>query len=291
VPPPSPLTPTKPTRTPAEERELTEAEAAHKAAAEAVARELLGELPLPEGAVQVASEPALEGGVSHPGSLQLVETERYWQLPGEPEAVAAWIRAHIPAGARVSYTGDGGGPGVIRFFAAFRFPVSEPEVISSEELFFEVTAAEGGTALRADGQVIWALPRAASEHIPAGVSAISVRATASVPTPVSVSQTISAAASVERVIALIEGLHTPGGGARLCPIDRPGELVVELGFLDAGQAEPVAALVAQTGGCGSVALWVHGQFEGYLEGAWGVAETVENVLGTKLLTREGERAP
>ena len=67
-PPPTAPTPTKPARTPAEEQELTEAEAAHKAAAEAVARELPGELPLPEGAVQVNTEPGLEGPAFRPAT-------------------------------------------------------------------------------------------------------------------------------------------------------------------------------------------------------------------------------
>ena len=57
--PPSSPTPTTPTRTPAEERELSEAKAEHTSAAEALAQELLGELLLPQGAVQVASEPGL----------------------------------------------------------------------------------------------------------------------------------------------------------------------------------------------------------------------------------------
>lgn len=138
---------------------------------------------------------------------------------------------------------------------------------------------------------IRALPRAASEHIPPGVSAISVRATATEPSPVSVSQTITDAASVQRVIALIEGLHPPGGGARLCPIDLPGWLMLELGFLVATHEEPVAKLVVTTSGCGSVALWIHGQFEGYLEGARSAAEAIENLVATKILSRQGERAP
>lgn len=291
-PPPTAPTPTKPARTPAEEQELTEAEAAHKAAAEAVARELPGELPLPEGAVQVNTEPGLEGPAFRPATPQLVDAERYWQVPGEPRAVITWIEAHVPAGAKLSTKGDSSGPRGMTWFASFSFTTEQPYVISSEDLVFEATAVEGGgAALRADGQVVWALPRAASEHIPAGVSAISVRATASEPSPISVSQTITDAASVQRVIALIEGLRPPGEGFRLCPIDLPGSLMLELGFLGATQEEPVAKVVVKTGGCGSIALWVHGQFEGYLEGARSVAEAIETLLGTKLLSREGELAP
>ncbi len=216
--PPSSPTPTTPTRTPAEERELSEAKAEHTSAAEALAQELLGELLLPQGAVQVASEPGLGTPAPSPVSPELVDKGGYWQVPGEPEVVAAWIEAHVPAGARLSGYGDSTGLGVMRWFAGFRFPVNEPDVISSEELAFEAIAAEGGgTALRADGEVIWTLPRAASEHIPDGIAAISVRAAASQPAPVSVSQTITEAASVQEVIALIEGLHPPGGGFGYAP--------------------------------------------------------------------------
>lgn len=154
------------------------------------------------------------------------------------------------------------------------------------------TAAEGGgTALRADGQVIWAVPRAPSEHIPTGVSEISVHASASLPAPLSLSQTISDPQSVQQVIALIESLHPPGGGFRSCPADRPGELVLDLEFRKEVEASPVAQADVSVGGCGSVELSVNGQPEGELEGAWLVAERVEGILGTSLLGREGEEAP
>ena len=143
----------KPARTPGEARELAEARAAHKAAAEAVARELLGELLLPEGAVQVASEPVLEGGVPRPGSPELVEADRYWHTRGEPGALVAWIEAHAPAGAYVGGRGWESGQGDVKSLTSVSFSVNEPDVISSEQVQFEATAAEGGgTALRARGR-------------------------------------------------------------------------------------------------------------------------------------------
>jgi hypothetical protein len=87
VPPAATPTPTRPTRTPAEERELAEAEAraheaeereheaearAHIPAAEAVAQELVGELPLPEEAVEVGSGSGFDGAVAGPGA------NRWW---------------------------------------------------------------------------------------------------------------------------------------------------------------------------------------------------------------------
>ena len=60
----------------------------------------------------------------HPGSPELVESERYWRVPGKPEAVIAWIEAHVPAGANLSESrGEESGPGgVMTSFASFSFP-------------------------------------------------------------------------------------------------------------------------------------------------------------------------
>lgn len=249
--------------------------------AEAEAQKLLGELALPEGAARVDSEQGLVGPESRPATTQLADADRHWHVPGEPRTVIAWIEAHVPPGARLSEHGEASGPGgVAKWFGAFSFPGDEPEAISSEELTFEAIPAEGGgTALRADGQVIWTVPRPSSEHIPAGVSAISVRATASVPTPVSVSQTISESAAGRKIIAVVEGLKPPGGGTTLCPIQLPG---FELGFLEPGQPEQVVTLVTISEGCGVVEVWVHGHLEGRLVRAGAVVQLIEELLATKL---------
>jgi hypothetical protein len=249
--------------------------------AEAEAQRLLGELALPEGAARVNSEQGLVGPESRPATRQLVDADRYWHLPGEPSAVIAWIEAHPPGGARLFEHGEASGPGgVTKWFGAFSFPVEDPDALSSEELAFQAIPAEGGgTALRADAQVIWIVPRPSSEHIPAGVSAISVRATASVPTPVSVSQTISEPAAVQKVIAMVEGLKPPGGAATLCPIHLPG---FELEFLEAGQPEPVVTLITKPEGCDIVEFWVHGHVAGRLGRAGTVVQLIEELLATKL---------
>jgi hypothetical protein len=249
--------------------------------AKAEAQRLLGELALPERAVRVNSEQGLVAPESRPATTQLVDANRYWHLRGEPSTVIAWIEAQSPAGARLSEHGEASGPGGVgRWFGAFSFPVDEPEALSSEELAFEAIPAEGGgTALRADAQVIWIMPRPSSEHIPAGISAITVRASAGVPTPVSVSQTISEPAAVQKVITVVEGLKPPGGGTTLCPIHLPG---FELEFLEAGQPEPVVTLITKPEGCGIVEFWVHRCLAGRLVRAGTVVQLIEELFATKL---------
>jgi hypothetical protein len=130
--------------------------------AEAVAQKLLGELPLPKGAVKVGSQPGFNGPGEQIGCGPLVDVDRYWQVPGEPKVVMAWIESHPPASSKLSSHGEGGkvGVGITRWFGAFRFPVKAPGVIHREELTFEAIATErGGTALRADAQVVPASAR------------------------------------------------------------------------------------------------------------------------------------
>ena len=58
--------------------------------------------------------------------------------------------------------------------------------------------------------------------------------------------------------------------------------MIELGFLEPTQAEPVAKLLARPDGCGLVELWVHGKLEGRLEGSWKIERLIEELLGAKL---------
>jgi hypothetical protein len=121
---------------------------------EAVAQQLLGDLPVPEGAVEVGPEPGFIG-VLQIGCRPVVELHRYWRVAGEPRAAIEWIEGRPPAGSRLLGEGSTVIGGVTEWVSAFQFAVTEPGVVQNEQLVFEAIAAEGGGAeLRADAQVV-----------------------------------------------------------------------------------------------------------------------------------------
>jgi hypothetical protein len=123
--------------------------------AEDVARELLGRLPLPDGAVEIAPVPTLNRA-REPRCEPLLDLDRFWHVPGKPRAAVVWIKTHAPAGAKATASGESTGPGGVKTWnGGFSFTAKEPAVIKSEDLVFDSVPAEGGGAtLRADAQVV-----------------------------------------------------------------------------------------------------------------------------------------
>lgn len=101
--------------------------------------------------------------------------------------------------------------------------------------------------------------RPPAEHIPKGVSALTVHATATVPRAISVSQTITNPHGIQRVVAVIESLQPIGDVTFSCPASRPGELTLELQFRKARQEEPLVTVTASRGGCALVEFSAHGK--------------------------------
>ena len=185
-----------------------------------IAEGLPGTLPLPPEATEVSTDPSagkLAQPFSYPATPQLVSVHRFWRLSGTPSAAIKWLEAHPPSGSKITMGGTSGvGDHVTAWDVGYTFP-PVPGRISSEELQVTVTQAEGaGTALLADGQVVWVIPRPASERIPGGVRVIDVTAS-DPPRHIHFAGTIKSAAAIRRIVTLIEGLERPGEGARHCP--------------------------------------------------------------------------
>src|SRR6202035_5151694 len=90
--------------------------ASNEARARSAAMRLLGELVLPGGGGGVRGNPAARGVASWlnrsvagaPATPNLVDYHRFWRVPGRPQAVLTWLKAHRPSGARVWGTSTGG---------------------------------------------------------------------------------------------------------------------------------------------------------------------------------------
>lgn len=248
-------TPTKtPTSTPTNKQRAEQDAAAIRAAFVA-----------PPGARRLKTAPGVSGGVlttttQQPATPNLVDKAGWWQVAGDPKQVLSWVDKHIPG----RFTLDGSetestGKGAANILAdTFALP-SVPGVLNSRQLIVEVVAAGGGqTDIRVDAQVIWLPPRTPSETLPAGVSAVTLtlgpdmNVHNSPPKPV----TVTDAAKVRELVALINGLPTFPAGSYSCPEDGGARLV--LTFSAHAGAPASAAATVSLEGCEGVDLVIGG---------------------------------
>lgn len=260
--------------------------AGNKAAAQAAATQLLGVLQLPTGASKVASDPSrssvLGGAPGAPASPALIDDHSFWRVSGSPSSVLSWVQAHPPAGGQGNENGFSGnffGNAPSVSFTGFRFaPVKG--VLTSRELTVEVAPAKGGgTALRADAEVVWFVKRLAADRVPAGIRTITITSR-QLGKPPSAPITASAASKVRRIVSYVNQLPPRQPGVTACPDDRGP--YVELQFRKAAGATPVAVATADGSGCGLVTLTVGGRQEPALTEGPQLIKWLSSLLGTKL---------
>lgn len=248
---------------------------------------LLAEAPLPAGAQQESSDESALSVLGGPGTSlqptpQLVQAHRFWRVSGAPEQVISWIEAHPPAGSWTVERGSSArGSETTSWEVVFSFGKRTPVLSTVWLSVLAAAAREGGTALRVDASVVWTRPRPASEHIPGGVKVVSVR----VRDPrrrISFSESLSDPAQVRKVVALIEGLLRPEGGAASCPSENGDEAVVWLAFRARAGAPPVARVKIDTNGCGSVEFWRGRRIQPPLGYAFEALKGLRRVLHRKL---------
>jgi hypothetical protein len=258
--------------------------------AEATAKRLLEETPLPDGARVVGLDESVGsvlGSAEFAGATtQQVDAHGFWRVPGEPATVIDWIEHHPPSGSTLGESGTGGVRGVTNSWSAgFSFE-AEPG-LPSVTLELEVAAAnDGGTAMRADAVVVWALPRPAAEHIPSGIQAVTVRAT-NRRRHISFTTGVTSASKIHAIIAVIEALERPPTG-EICSgaSESPGkqlEPIVELAFRKARSARPVVNVrIDENGGCGgSVAFRAGMRKQPELE-TTGARQALHRIIGRTL---------
>ncbi len=265
--------------------------AENEVAAQSEAAALLASLSLPPGATPSATEPAgadsqLASPFEHPNTPSLVDDHSWWVVPGTPTEVLTYIRAHLAGSVRRS--GHGYSPGNPAIgeprveSETYAFP-SGPSTASSRSLLVAVVRLPNGwTALRVDAQVVWLVPRSASEVIPTGAHLlrISVHGGLKRKRPRRQSLTVTSSKKIEAVVTALNLLPVIQPGVRSCPVDFG--IYVELSFCARRLASPVAVADVDADGCGYVALTIRGQAqEGLERGGW-VITKVDHVLGVSL---------
>lgn len=203
--------------------------ASNQAFAQMEAARLLGQVPLPAGATPASGDASVSGTLGYsssgePATADGVDYHRFWTLPGDPQTQIRWIKDHPPAGARIMSTGVGGSPGAQTWSVTFEFP-AVPGRTSDELLGVGMADAKGGgTAMRADGTVVWLIPRPANEVVPPGTRkvAVFIQRLGRRAIPVN---TVTASAKVQRLVEFIDSLDLEQPGARSCP---GNELVLDV---------------------------------------------------------------
>lgn len=261
---------------------------ANRQAARVDARHLLSSVRLPAGATLSRGDPSVGRRLGQaneaPASTALVDRHRFWRVSGDPAAVIAWLQAHPPARSQLTGTSSSRGRGYEIEGLAFSVP-SVPNVILLRTLVFSVTAARhGGSAVRADAEIVWVKPRPRAERVPAGVHVVTVtdtridihtgKSTTSAPI------VVTAATKVDRIAQLVNGLAIDQLGLVPCPADFGPNVAVK--FYAAPGGPVLAQADADGSGCGTVSFTLNGKTEPTLIGGPGLIQHLDVLLGTTL---------
>ena len=223
--------------------------------AAADARAILGKFVPPPGAVRLAKQPALPAGSPVMGMTSAAQADAtgYWLASGAAATLLAWEKAHISG----SFSRQDVLIGPPSWNTVYSLP-AVPGVLPMREMnvqFYD--AGAGTTVIMAKAMVSWQPPRPASEAVPASVTEVTITSAGLVPQPAPAPVTISSAAVVRRLAALVNGLplSTVGQG-----IPCPSGSGFMLTFRVAAGGPPAAVAVGPAG-CGQVTLSLDGRDE------------------------------
>jgi hypothetical protein len=241
---------------------------------------LLAKLVFPAGATPAARNPggsALASAAFVAGSSALIDIHRFWRVPGEdPAAVLSWFKAHAPAGSSLTTSGSGSGPGYSFTALGFSF-ANVAGVLESRELGVSIaTASGGGTAIRADAEDVYWVPRPKWEKVPPGVNVIDVTVQRFNPQRSS-STTITDPTKIAKTVSLVDALAPAQPGVVFCPADFGPS--VTLRFVSAPDAAPLATVVGDGSGCGGISFALRGKQAPGLTGGFAFVPRIERLAG------------
>lgn len=257
-----------------------------KSAARADAATLLGDLALPPGATESATEPAgddslLATPAFQPATPNLVDQHAWWVAPLGRTEVLAYICSRLPPGtSRPSYGRGPSGPGIPpNELAAYGLP-GHPGTL----LINVVALPNGFTALRADAQVVWRIPRPASETFPTGTHLLRINVYRLMRYPPKerallkrFPSRVTSSARIEKAAALLNHLRLVQPGVRHCPLDRGGSM--RFSFLARPRAAASAVAELPSEGCGEVKVIIGGASRPSLEGRPGLIAALGRAIG------------
>src|ERR1700683_2101332 len=235
---------------------------AGEAAATSEASVLLGQLSLPAGAVQSATEPAGDAGylataeLGAPDTSGLVDAHAWWIVPDTPEQVLAYVDEHRPAGAALFNRSPVAPEAAMPEFTLLRWPEGGG-VLGERWLEVKVVQlAEGETGVGGDARVLG--PRRPAP-IPAGAKLLKVAFDTQTRRGTHpLERNVTSAKRIGAITTLLNRL--PVARPSLLAFNCPAEFgVVRLDFYATATSPPFAIAVIPVGGCGGVVLTVEGE--------------------------------
>jgi hypothetical protein len=210
-----------------------------------------------------------------------------WWLAGSQQAasVLAWEQRHLPSRFVLQAHSAGAlsdkNPVIFNQYGL----AAIPGVLSSREL--QVSAAKGNTGqtyIRVDAQVTWLPVRPASEKVPPSLRVVTItyKPGPEDPRPGNLnsgsrpaSVTITDAASVRKLSALVNGLSLPAPGVYSCPAYSGGH--VDLAFRNSAGGAVTAEAIINLTGCMSTDFTIGGVQQPPLDAP---GTFIRQVLGT-----------
>lgn len=248
------------------------------------AKRRLARLRLPPDARRVSGVPGGSGGrlqspAFEPDTPNLIDLHAWWIVPGDPQAVLAWIKEHPPSGSELKIESSSGYRGVTTSWdIGFEWPPIK-SISNERALLVTVTAGAGNeTALRADSQAVWIVPRLLSERVPATVRFLDL----SVGRAGEPQRSLAVANTklVRDIAASINGLPVAQPGASSCSAMPSRPVTVRLVFraVPDGPALAEAEQQEPAGGCNAMGLKIRGKPEPALEESWRVLQRLRGLL-------------
>ena len=264
------------------------------------AARIIASFPQPPGAVRTGLIASLTAPGEGPAATPDIATStRWWRAPGRPQAVLAWIRAHIPSGFTLGGEGSGSyepGPTaapIQSWTDEFELP-PVPGVLTQRWLVVLVVADGNQTAIRADAQVVWLPARPAAERIPADARVVTITPAFGLQPVKRLERldpavTVTDPAKVAAIAAVIDELPLFPPGAFSCPADFGAAM--ELTFRTSRDGPVVARLTAAYGGCGTVSVSIDGRSMPALSDYTGTGQQLQQrvlaIAGTRWPYRPG----
>ena len=240
------------------------------------AEQILASLRLPSGSSQSQTDPS-GGSLAQPAlgssAQNSVDLTSFWRVPGDPRSVDQWLQQNPPSGAVLS----GRGEGMLRHGTQewdLEFSFGSP----GRELAIGLVGAGGGTALRADAEVMWFVLRPRWEKVPRDVSSLQVRSVANDP-PRRRSLIVTSRSAIRRIVSMVNRLPAAQPVNQHCPKDSGPD--VTLAFLQANGHKPVAVVSADGSGCGGVRFTLRGRRGPALNGGRLLVSELESLLKTR----------
>jgi hypothetical protein len=236
---------------------------ANRASATAEAARLLGLIALPPGAVRSGTEPTGDQGTlreptDDEATPNLVDASAWWTTRASPQAVLAYVAAHLPHGAKSSGNSSSSGPPGTVPTESETFALSPLAGVLAERVLGVTVAplADGFTAIRTDGEAVWLTPRPAWEQIPSGVERVVFTARGADGQgrlgPSSTPRTLRGARA-RRLVSVLNAAEVGQPGFRSCPLGF--DEWVSLRFLTDG-GRTLARATENPTGCAFVALTI-----------------------------------